>query len=483
MDQATETKNQVVDDDGGLKRTASRGSFQEPDAVPPADHGVANSVDLEAQPEPVGLPIPVVDPEAQHEQQAAADNDQEKLDWAVKMIVFCLPPAVAIAVQSLKTDQSHELPLAFHFLSVALILSFNSLFLSKFIAPREIAKLLERIGVFLAVTDCHFQTSVIYYCQIAISNTALSVQNFKADMAVPSALGLDPTVANSGVYSKKGAFNSSFLLSCRGSWFQVFQRSTCSSGECEVGALEAPTGCRRDYVPSADPGSRLPRMNIRVLLTSSSEEIISTLDLVSGDKIKLLLINAQLEGSYDLARSAFKVAEDFKVSIKLVNDVPSTLEISQLDIHIITTKDDYNRRYMKMLNLNEYWHSGCSSSHNLAWKIASAVKVLAPSSVLHTYETEHCHFQQSLVFKTSKQPWPFLLVLVSNLNVYACYGNVIHSYCKHEVLIISSFGVSLLCTYWSSKRLCSFSRSTVKAASYECQGIVNFIIRRDHICT
>lgn len=35
--------------------------------------------------------------------------------------------------------------------------------------------------------------------QIAISNTNLSVENFKAAMSIPSALGLDPTVANSGI--------------------------------------------------------------------------------------------------------------------------------------------------------------------------------------------------------------------------------------------------------------------------------------------
>ncbi|KAM5578293.1 hypothetical protein ABKV19_008546 [Rosa sericea] len=33
---------------------------------------------------------------------------------------------------------------------------------------------------------------------IAIFNTTLSIQNFKAAMAVPGALGLDPTIANSG---------------------------------------------------------------------------------------------------------------------------------------------------------------------------------------------------------------------------------------------------------------------------------------------
>ncbi|KAK0575199.1 hypothetical protein LWI29_035385 [Acer saccharum] len=56
-------------------------------------------------------------------------------------------------------------------------------------------------------------------------------------------------------------------------------------------------------------------------------------------KIKFLLIIAPLEDTYDLARAAFKVAEDFKVSIELVNDVSSTLEKSQL---YITTKYDYN---------------------------------------------------------------------------------------------------------------------------------------------
>jgi hypothetical protein len=41
-------------------------------------------------------------------------------------------------------------------------------------------------------------TSIAHHHQIAIFNTALSVQNYRAAMAVPAALGLDPTVANSG---------------------------------------------------------------------------------------------------------------------------------------------------------------------------------------------------------------------------------------------------------------------------------------------
>jgi hypothetical protein len=36
------------------------------------------------------------------------------------------------------------------------------------------------------------------FLQVAIFNTELSVENFKAAMSIPAALGLDPAVANSG---------------------------------------------------------------------------------------------------------------------------------------------------------------------------------------------------------------------------------------------------------------------------------------------
>lgn len=39
---------------------------------------------------------------------------------------------------------------------------------------------------------------ICIFFQIAVFNTELSIENFKAAMAVPAALGLDPTVANSG---------------------------------------------------------------------------------------------------------------------------------------------------------------------------------------------------------------------------------------------------------------------------------------------
>ncbi|KAK1577223.1 hypothetical protein Q3G72_019898 [Acer saccharum] len=81
------------------------------------------------------------------ESDATLLANMENLDWAVRMIGFCLPPTVAVALQFLKTGQSHELLLAFHFLSLAIIFSSNFLLLSKFIATKfsEIAKLLKQV--------------------------------------------------------------------------------------------------------------------------------------------------------------------------------------------------------------------------------------------------------------------------------------------------------------------------------------------------
>lgn len=44
---------------------------------------------------------------------------------------------------------------------------------------------------------------------------------------------------------------------------------------------------------------------------------MSTLDLVCGDKIEFVLIIAPIEDSYNLARAAFKVAEEFRVSARV----------------------------------------------------------------------------------------------------------------------------------------------------------------------
>lgn len=207
---------------------------------------------------------------------------------------------------------------------------------------------------------------------IAIFNTELSVQNFKAAMSVPTALGLDPTIANSvhrvinsglgsilpssfqkaaleGIFSVGRAQLSEFFLNENnpvGSLRLAKMRSILEEGKSlqlqfpaedlgfryHEGALVAVSDDKsqdtkekahnfrrgsREYVPSAKPGSRLPHMQVRALNASPEQETFSTLDLVPGYKLEFLLIIAPSRDSYELARVACKVAEAFKVSLKV----------------------------------------------------------------------------------------------------------------------------------------------------------------------
>ncbi|XP_039120920.1 2,4-dichlorophenol 6-monooxygenase isoform X2 [Dioscorea cayenensis subsp. rotundata] len=207
---------------------------------------------------------------------------------------------------------------------------------------------------------------------IAIFNTELSVQNFKAAMAVPAALGLDPTIANSvhqvmnssigsvlpsklqkvaleGIFSIGRAQLSEFLLNEKnplGSFRLAKLRRIFQEGKSlqlqfpaedlgfryYEGALVANAGHvppqgtvesdgnsnrqLRKYVPSAKTGSRLPHMQLHAL-KSSNEDCFSTLDLISGDKFEFVLVIAPIKQSYDLARIALKVASEFKVPLKV----------------------------------------------------------------------------------------------------------------------------------------------------------------------
>ncbi|KAK4788724.1 hypothetical protein SAY86_020043 [Trapa natans] len=204
---------------------------------------------------------------------------------------------------------------------------------------------------------------------VALFNTALSLKNFRAAMSVPSALGLDPKIANSvhrvvnvlphgiqktildGIFYIGRMQLSEFLLnesnplgsSRLEKLNQIFNEGRSLQLQFPAedlgfrysdGAivpdrrgpapLESPTGRRRDYIPSADPGSRLPHMNVRILSNSSKEDIISTLDLVHGNKIEFLLMVAPTEDSYHLAHAAFEVAKEFEVSARICVVWPQT---------------------------------------------------------------------------------------------------------------------------------------------------------------
>ncbi|XP_031124538.1 uncharacterized protein LOC116027200 isoform X2 [Ipomoea triloba] len=204
--------------------------------------------------------------------------------------------------------------------------------------------------------------------QIATFNTILSVQNFKAAMRVPAALGLDPTIANAvhqalnntvgsilpsgvqktildGIFSIGRAQLSDIVLNpnnplgsarlarlreifeegqslqlqfpAEDLGFRYLKGALVSNGDNLLHEPEAPTGRRRDFVPSADPGSRLPHINVRPFSNPPSKETFSTLDLVSAEKVEFLLIIAPVDSSYHLALAAFQVAEDCKVPLKV----------------------------------------------------------------------------------------------------------------------------------------------------------------------
>ncbi|XP_010248895.1 PREDICTED: uncharacterized protein LOC104591655 isoform X2 [Nelumbo nucifera] len=243
---------------------------------------------------------------------------------------------------------------------------------------------------------------------IAIFNTALSVQNFKAAMSVPSALGLDPTVANkvhqiinsevgsilpsglqrallNGIFTIGRAQLSEYILSERNPLgssrlvklqrifdegkslqlqfptedlgFRYLQGALVPDSDKVPNALkETPTGLRRNFIPSAEPGSRLPHMTVKVLQKLSNKETFSTLDLVSGNKIEFLLIVAPKKQSYDLARAAFKVAKEFKVSLKVCVIWP----------HRVAEKMDGSRAALipntNYIDVEEVWRSSSSLS-------------------------------------------------------------------------------------------------------------------------
>jgi len=73
----------------------------------------------------------------------------------------------------------------------------------------------------------------------------------------------------------------------------------------------------REFVPSAKPGTRLPHMNVKPLCALSNKDVLSTLDLISGDKLEWLLLIAPRTKSYDLAASTVNMAKHFGVPLKI----------------------------------------------------------------------------------------------------------------------------------------------------------------------
>nr|BAK05913.1 predicted protein [Hordeum vulgare subsp. vulgare] len=206
---------------------------------------------------------------------------------------------------------------------------------------------------------------------VAIFNTELSLENFKAAMSIPATLGLDPTIANSvhrvinsglgsiiprnlqkvvleGLFSIGRTQVSDYILSENnplGSLRLARLRNILDEGKSlqlqfpaedlgfryEKGALVAEDCAKTthqteelkhskrssgEYIPSAKVGSRLPHMLVRPLHTSS-EGVFSTLDLLSGDKPEFVIIIAPLKESYKLAQDMLRITDEFELSAKV----------------------------------------------------------------------------------------------------------------------------------------------------------------------
>ncbi|KAG9144611.1 hypothetical protein Leryth_010822 [Lithospermum erythrorhizon] len=206
--------------------------------------------------------------------------------------------------------------------------------------------------------------------QIASFNSALSVGSYKEATAIHTALGLDPTISslvhqaiNSPMGSilpsalKRTILNATFSFShlkvsdyllneknpigssrlakvrhlfedrltipirfpAEDLGFRYVRGGLVSDGGDDNDALFQPSnGTRRKYIPSIEPGSKLPHIYIRLLSKASSKAtIVSTLDLTSIDKAEFVLIIAPIEESYKLAQNVFMVAKGLKIPFKV----------------------------------------------------------------------------------------------------------------------------------------------------------------------
>jgi hypothetical protein len=218
--------------------------------------------------------------------------------------------------------------------------------------------------------------------QVAKANTALSVANFKAAMAVPAALGLDPSAArlvhkvvNSGLglllpERFQGTLLDGLLAIGRAQVSPAFLSSLNPIGSARVlevqrilregqslqlqfpaedlgfryleGALvpevEAqqqtnsrqnfPTGRRREYLPSTQPGARLPHFPIHMFCLNppaTSKEICSTLDLVSrgGNRMEFVLLVRSHRSGCCWGDAAIAAGQAFGIWVKVVFIWPS----------------------------------------------------------------------------------------------------------------------------------------------------------------
>ncbi|EOA15760.1 hypothetical protein CARUB_v10006897mg [Capsella rubella] len=284
---------------------------------------------------------------------------------------------------------------------------------------------------------------------IALFNTSLSVHNFRAAMAVPTALGLDPTVANSvhrfinktvgsilPTGLQKAILDNVFALG-RAQLSESLLNESNPLGNQRLSRLKSifdggkslqlqfpaedlgfrylkgaivpdnksedpkvPSGRRRDYVPCAEPGSRLPHMHVRILSGSTKEIVVSTLDLVSTEKVEFLLIISPLQESYELACATFKVAKEFIANVKVCVAWPSSEEgverdsksalapwENYADVMEVKRQDDEGTSWWSICKMSERGSILVRPDQHIAWRAKSSVTLESTSHMRDVFST------------------------------------------------------------------------------------------------
>ncbi|KAI7744642.1 hypothetical protein M8C21_001251 [Ambrosia artemisiifolia] len=148
---------------------------------------------------------------------------------------------------------------------------------------------------------------------------------------------------------------------------------------------EPPTGRRREYIPTSDPGSRLPHMNVRLISEVKKEVIISILDLISRDEVEFLLIIAPIDSSYRLALAVLKVANEHNILVKICVMWPNGLvsEDSRTKTSLAPWENYVDVVEVRQPSNSSSWWDICKMTHrgailvrpddHIAWRVKSAV--------------------------------------------------------------------------------------------------------------
>lgn len=128
-------------------------------------------------------------------------------------------------------------------------------------------------------------------------------------------------------------------------------------------------------------------MYVKVLSDSTREVIVSTLDLVSIDKVEFLLIISPLQESYELARATFEVAKEFKANVKVcviwpsrsddgaVRDSKSALAPCENVVDVMEVKEESGGEasWWSICKMTERGSILVRPDEHIAWRMKSSV--------------------------------------------------------------------------------------------------------------